>query len=62
MIFHTYFSHLKKRALELNKAYKIIVKEQSYIYGRDTHIKPLNNVYKEVEQDQSTSLEISKKY
>lgn len=52
----------QKRALELNKAYKIIVKEQSYIYGRDTHIKPLNNVYKEVEQDQSTSLEISKKY
>jgi len=35
------------RAKNLNKAYKIIVEEQSYIYGRDTHIKPVENVYKE---------------
>ena len=46
-----------KRALELNKAYKVIVDEQSYIYGRDAHIKPLNNVYKNVESGQPTGIE-----
>ena len=46
-----------KRAMELNKAYKVIVDEQSYIYGRDAHIKPLKNVHKEVESGQSTHLE-----
>ncbi|MCI6989100.1 MAG: hypothetical protein MR902_05965 [Campylobacter sp.] len=45
-----------KRALKLNKAYRLVVKEQSYIYGRDVNIKPSNNVYKEVEQAQSTGL------
>jgi hypothetical protein len=37
------------RTLELNKAYKVIVEEQSYIYGRDAHIKPLENVHRDVE-------------
>lgn len=37
-----------KRAIELNKAYKIIVEEQSYIFGRDAHIGPAENVHKEV--------------
>ena len=46
-----------KRALMLNKAYKVIVDEQSYVYGRDAHIKPLTNVHKEVIQGQSTQLE-----
>ncbi len=54
-------SHLilpsKKRAIMLNKAYKVIVDEQSYIYGRDGHIKPLINVHKEVESGQMTQLE-----
>lgn len=45
-----------KRALELNKAYKIIVEEQSFIYGRDTHIKPVKNVYKEVEIGETTKV------
>lgn len=46
-----------KRALELNKAYKVIVDEQSYIYGRDAHIKPVNNVHKRVESGQPTGIE-----
>ena len=46
-----------KRAMELNKAYKVIVDEQSYIYGRDPHIKPTLNVHKEVTQGQMTQLE-----
>ena len=44
------------RALELNKAYKVIVDEQSYIYGRDAHVKPLENVHREVEEGQSTGV------
>ncbi|MCJ7765122.1 MAG: hypothetical protein MUP09_04200 [Thiovulaceae bacterium] len=34
---------------ESNNAYKIIVEEQRYIYGRDAHIKPVENVHREVE-------------
>ncbi len=47
-----------KRALNLDKAYRVIVKEQSYIYGREGHIKPLENVYKELKDGQSTRLKI----
>jgi hypothetical protein len=45
-----------KRAIELNKAYRVIVKEESYIYGRDAHIKPVKNVHKTVTQDMPTGL------
>lgn len=37
-----------ERARRLNKAYKIIVEEQSYIYGRDAHVTPVTNVHDEV--------------
>ncbi len=47
-----------KRALKLDKAYKVIVDEQSYIYGREGHIKPFKNVYKKVKQAQSTKLDV----
>ncbi len=46
-----------KRAIELNKAYRVIVDEQSFIYGRDATIKPAKNVHKEVKDGQSTNLE-----
>jgi len=46
----------QKRALKLNKAYKVIVDEQSFIYGRDATIKPVKNVHKEVEADESTGI------
>jgi hypothetical protein len=39
----------KERALALNKAYKLIVAEQSYIFGRDAVLKPAKNVLKQVE-------------
>ncbi len=45
------------RAMQLNKGYKVIVDEQSYIYGRDAHIKPLQNVHKELHSGQNTRLE-----
>ncbi|MGB5868060.1 MAG: hypothetical protein WBG69_09345 [Arcobacteraceae bacterium] len=47
-----------KRAITLNKAYKVIVDEQSFIYGRDGHIKPINSVHKQTKEEQSTKLEI----
>jgi hypothetical protein len=40
----------KERALALNKAYKLIVAEQSYIFGRDAVLKPAKNVLKQVEE------------
>ncbi len=61
---HNDISHLivptSSRAIQLNKAYKIIVDEQSYIYGRDAHVLPLTHVYKEVKIDQKTGLEAVK--
>ncbi|MEA1982733.1 MAG: hypothetical protein U9N39_04245 [Campylobacterota bacterium] len=47
-----------KRALELNKAYRVIVEEQSYIYGRDAHVKPVENVHKELEMGQDTQVDM----
>jgi len=45
-----------ERTLTLNKAYKVIVDEQSYIYGRDAHVKPTANVHTEVSINRSTGL------
>ena len=45
-----------QRAIMLNKAYKVIVDEQSYIYGRDAHVKPVKNVHKELEPAESTGI------
>lgn len=57
---HTDISHLiiptAERALMLNKAYRVIVDEQSYIYGRDAHVAPVANVHEDVEPDQSSGV------
>jgi hypothetical protein len=42
-----------RRALDLNKAYLTIVKEQSYIFGRDATITATKNVLKEVDESQT---------
>ncbi|PHS41313.1 MAG: hypothetical protein COB07_02245 [Sulfurovum sp.] len=47
----------KARALELNKAYKVLVEEQSYIYGRDANIKAMVNVYRELREGSKTGIE-----
>ncbi|PHS40128.1 MAG: hypothetical protein COB07_05205 [Sulfurovum sp.] len=44
------------RALKLNKAYKVIVDEQSFIYGRDATVKPVKNVHDELKDEQSTGI------
>lgn len=46
-----------ERALELNKAYWLIVREQSYKLGRDALIEPAREVHREVEYQQSTGIE-----
>jgi hypothetical protein len=50
-----------KRALELNKAYKVIVDEQSFIYGRDAHVQALENVHREVAPATSTNVTVIKR-
>ena len=46
----------KERALALNKGYQALVEEQSYIFGRDTHIKPMKHVYKVIKEGQETGI------
>ncbi|MFC3032593.1 hypothetical protein ACFOEE_08685 [Pseudoalteromonas fenneropenaei] len=41
-----------RRALDLNKAYRTIVKEQSYIFGRDATISKARNVLHQVDESQ----------
>jgi len=45
-----------ERALLLNKAYRITVQEQSFTQGRDANIVAIENVHKELKQDQTTSI------
>jgi len=45
-----------KRAMQLNKTYKLIVEEQSFIYGRDTTMKPSKNIHKNLQENQTTHL------
>ncbi|PVV14092.1 MAG: hypothetical protein B6D77_03615 [gamma proteobacterium symbiont of Ctena orbiculata] len=45
-----------ERAMELNKAYKVIVDEQSFIYGRDATIAPPENVHRKIKESQETGV------
>ncbi len=46
-----------QRALQLNKAYKVIVEEQSYLFGRDATINPPSSVYQTIDNDETPTLE-----
>lgn len=46
----------RRRALELNKAYRVIVDDQDYIFGRDPTVSPLPNVYDAVDNERSPTL------
>ena len=46
----------RERALELNKAYRVIVEDQDFIFGRDATIKSPINVYDEVDNEKSPTL------
>lgn len=46
----------RERALALDKAYLAIVREQSFVHGRDPILRPAQNVWTEVEQDAPTGV------
>ncbi|MDF2183111.1 hypothetical protein [Neptuniibacter sp. CAU 1671] len=50
------------RALELNKAYKVIVHEQDFMYGRDATVLPPNNVFDKIDMDTAPTLPEEKFY
>jgi len=49
-----------QRALELNKAYRVIVEDQDYIYGKDATVTPPPNVYREIDNETSPTLPLEK--
>ncbi len=51
-----------ERALLLNKAYRTIVTQQDYIFGRDATVSPPKNVYKEIDNNRSPTLPAEKVY
>jgi len=59
---HSDVTHLlspsKERALTLNKAYKVIVDEQSFIEGRDAIVKPPRNIHESVTDEQPSGVEV----
>lgn len=46
----------RRRALDLDKAYQAVVKEQSYSQGRDAVLAPRENVWKRVPEGQTTGV------
>jgi hypothetical protein len=42
---HELITPSRERALALNKAYRVIVREQAFLYGRDATIEPATNAY-----------------
>ena len=46
-----------QRALALDKAYRLLVREQSYSRGRDALLQPARNVWPEVEQNELTGID-----
>ena len=46
----------RERALLLNKAYKTIVEDQDFIYGRDATVTPPKNVYDRVDPETAPTL------
>lgn len=50
----------RQRALELNKAYRVIVEDQDFIYGRDATVTPPVNVYDYI--DNETAPTLAEKY
>ncbi len=52
----------RQRALTLNKAYKAIVEEQDFIYGRDATVTPPQRVLSEVDNATSPTLPTDKQF
>jgi hypothetical protein len=48
---YTLIAPSKARALLLNKAYRVIVKEQSFLAGRDATVTPPKNVFASIDRE-----------
>lgn len=46
-----------ERAMRLNKAYRVIVQEQSFTQGRDATVSPVSRVYETADEDMVTDIE-----
>ena len=46
----------RARALELDKAYRVLVEDQSYLFGRDATVKPPANVYDSIDAASAPTL------
>ncbi len=51
-----------ERALTLNKAYKTIVEDQDFIFGRDATVIPPQNVYDRIDNEETPTLPEEKTY
>jgi len=49
----------RSRILALNKAYKVLVEEQSYIYGKEVSIEMIDTVHKKIKEGQFTGIKRS---
>lgn len=52
----------RKRALLLNKAYRVIVTDQSFLFGRDPTVSPATNVYDSVDVASAPTLPASQQF
>ena len=52
----------RQRALMLNKAYRVIVDDQDFIYGRDATVTPPQNVYQHVDNRTAPTLPPSRAF
>ncbi len=53
---YTLITPSHERALMLNKAYRAIVAEQDYLYGRDAFVTPPDNVYEHIDNATAPTL------
>ncbi|HKX57183.1 MAG TPA: hypothetical protein VJN01_13820, partial [Xanthomonadales bacterium] len=59
---YTLITPSRERALELNKAYRLLVEDQDYIYGRDATVTPPENVYREIDPEVVPTLPAEQAY
>jgi hypothetical protein len=53
---YTLLAPSRERALALDKAYKLIVDEQSFIFGRDAVLAPVTNVFEVIDDATAATL------
>ena len=57
---HELITPSPERARELNKAYRVIVAQQDYLYGRDATVVPPENVFRHIDNETAPTLPIDR--